>query len=199
MRLRHLAHLSLIAILTCAAHNDAHPAHLSTWVQIHQTLHTYPLAIDGKDSALFSQVFAPNAVANYTGPLANLTGLNAIVTGLQASVANLLSQHHLGTTVINVHEDKKSVKRDAGFDGEVLDERDGLYAVGQDGATTANSSVYFTANLFGTGKKYPANAHVYLYGRYEDDLVKLKQGWRILKRQLIFMGPFLGDQSLLGG
>lgn len=145
--------------------------HLSPWVQIHQTLHTYPLAIDGKDAALFHRVFAQDAFANYTGPLSNLTGIDAITTALRASVANVLSQHQLGTTVIDIHK----------------------------GATTANSTTYFTASLFGTGDKFPTSSHVYLYGLYSDVLRRSDVGWRITSRQLVFMGPNVGDQDLLGG
>lgn len=142
---------------------------LTVWEEIHQTLNTYPIAIDSKSGALFSQVFTPDAFANYTGPLSNLRGLRNITVALQASVANVLSQHQLGTTVINIQDDK------------------------------ANSTTYFVASLFGTGKKYPTTAYVYLYGQYRDTLVRLEQGWRIKTRYLVFMGPFVGNQSLLGG
>jgi len=39
-----------------------------------------------------------NAFTNHAGPLSSLTGLQAIETALTASVANVLSQHLLGTT-----------------------------------------------------------------------------------------------------
>jgi hypothetical protein len=39
-----------------------------------------------------------NAFTNHTGPLSSLIGLQAIETALTASVANVLSQHLLGTT-----------------------------------------------------------------------------------------------------
>jgi hypothetical protein len=50
----------------------------------------------------------PHAFANYTGPLSSLTGLQAIEATLTASVANVLSQHLLGTIVIDIHKDQKS-------------------------------------------------------------------------------------------
>jgi SnoaL-like domain len=99
---------------------------LSTWKQIHQTIHTYPLAIDRKNFSLLREVFTPNAFANYTGPLSSLTGLQAIETALTVSVANVLSQHLLGTIVIDIHKDQKS----------------------------ANSTTYFQASLFSTGTRW---------------------------------------------
>ncbi|KAL9065785.1 MAG: hypothetical protein Q9161_008010 [Pseudevernia consocians] len=142
---------------------------LTPWESIHQTIHTYPLAIDSKDFAMLSKVFAPDASANYTGDLSNLNGLSAIQTGLAASVANVYSQHLLGTTVIDIHSDR----------------------------ITANSTTYFQASLF--GKPYSIGSVVYLYGYYGDALEKINEGWRISKRQLVFQGPgFVGNVSLLG-
>lgn len=169
--------LNFSSCLANAGHAGSSHKHLTPWEQIHQTLHTYPLAIDNKDSSLFPAVFAPDAFANYTGPLSNLTGIEAITTALQASVANVLSQHQLGTTVIGIHEP-------TGHSGR---------------HHTANSTTYFVASLFGTGEEFPMSSHVYLYGQYRDVLARLDVGWRITKRQLVFMGPFVGDQSLLGG
>ena len=142
---------------------------LTFWESIHQTIHTYPRAIDSKDFALFSEVFAPNAFANYTGDLSSLNGLSAIRKGLAASVANVDSQHLLGTTVIDIHSDR----------------------------TSANSTTYFQASLF--GKPYTIGSVVYLYGYYADTLEKAIEGWRISKRQLVFQGPgYVGNLSLVG-
>lgn len=133
---------------------------LTPWESIHQTLHTYPLAIDSKDFGLLSSVFAQSAVANYTGPLSNLDGLPAISAGLSASVAKLFSQHLLGTTVIDIHT----------------------------GGKKANSTTYFQATLF--GDPYSLGSVVVLYGFYADDLVEKAGGkWLIEKRTLVFMGP----------
>ena len=98
------------------------------------------------------QVFTPTASANYTGPLSNLNGLPAIQAGLAASVADVFSQHLVGTTVIDIHEDSKS----------------------------ANSTTYFRASLF--GDPYYIGSVVYLYGFYADDEVKTAEGWRISNR-----------------
>lgn len=145
---------------------------LTPFEQIHQTINTYPLAIDSKDFALLSQVFTPNAFANYTGPLSNLTGLAAIETALAASVAKVNSQHLLGTTVIDIHS----------------------------GGSTANSTTYFQASLFEQGVVQGGLGQVvYLYGYYSDQLKMTKAGWRISSRYLIFQGPFIGNASLAGG
>jgi hypothetical protein len=138
-------------------------------LQVHQTIHTYPLAIDHKNFPLLREAFTPNAFANYTGPLSSLTGLQAIETALTASAANILSQHLLSTIVINIHKDQKS----------------------------ANSTAYFQASLFGTGNSM--GQVVYLYGYYADKLVPTKPGWRINNRLLVFQRPTIGNTSLLGG
>ena len=155
----------LTALLTLACSSLA----LTPWEQIHQTIDTYPLAIDRKDFGLLSQVFTPTAFANYTGPLSNLTGLPAIQSGLAASVATVGSQHLLGTTVIDIHPS----------------------------GSTANSTTYFQASLFGLGKAL--GQVVYLYGYYADDLVRMKGKWLIDSRELVFQGPYIGNTSLLGG
>ncbi|KAJ9607295.1 hypothetical protein H2200_008368 [Cladophialophora chaetospira] len=158
--------LSLLLSST-AAHSPSNPTSLTPWEQIHQTLNTYPLAIDFKNGPLFASVFAPDAFANYTGYLSNLTGIDAIRDGLLQSVSGLASQHQLGTTVINIAEDAQS----------------------------ANSTTYFTASLFSVA---PATAGDFtiLFGLYADDLVNGVEGWRIVKRQLVFMAPNLGNLTL---
>lgn len=143
---------------------------LTPWESIHQTLNTYPLAIDSKDFGLLSTVFTSTATANYTGALSNLTGLPAIQAGLSASVAHVFSQHLLGTIVIDIGPKGKK----------------------------ANSTTYFQATLF--GNPYSAGSLVTLYGFYADHLVKESGKWLIEKRTLVFQGPgFVGNLSLVGG
>ena len=145
------------------------PNYFTPWEQIHQVLHLYPLAIDGKRADLFPQVFAADGTANYTGPppFCCLSGLPAITQALMLSVSQVLSQHQLGTIEIDIIN-----------------------------ATMANTTTYFTATLFGTGNK--TGSHVTLYGQYQDQLAQLSNGWRITERQLVFMGPSIGDTSLGG-
>lgn len=143
---------------------------LTPWETIHQTLHTYPLAIDSKDFALLSSVFTPTATANYTGPLSNLTGLPAIQAGLAASVAHLFSQHLLGTTVVDIHGEKG-----------------------------ANSTTYFQATLFGNPYSVGSVVYLYGYYA-DDLVESGGDKWLISKRTLVFQGPgMVGNLSLVGG
>lgn len=117
-----------------------------------------------------------------------------------ASVKGVLSQHMLGTTVVDIHEPSSQQEAagegDGGSDGEEGRIR---FESGVQEAVTANSTTYFTATLFGTGDPHPTSSHVYLYGQYRDTLVRSEQGWRIKERFLVFMGPNVGDVSLTGG
>ena len=140
---------------------------LSTWEQIHHTLNTYPIAIDFKNSDLFSCVFATDSFANYTGYLSNLTGMDAIREGLLASVNMLTTQHQLGTTLIEI---------------------------GQDGIA-ANSTTYFLATLFSNAPT-TSGSYTVLHGLYSDQLTKADAGWRIFRRQLVFMTPNIGNLTL---
>ena len=142
---------------------------LTPWEEIHQTLHKYPLAIDFKNGLLFTDVFAPDAFANYTGPLANLTGIDVIRDSLLASVNGLVSQHQLGTTLIDIC--CTSSKH-------------------------ANSTTYFTANLVSVKPSKTAGDFTVLFGNYRDQLVVTSEGWRIKQRQLEFMTPNLGNLTL---
>jgi len=168
MRLYAFIPLLLSAITSTAASGS--PSQLTTWEQIHQTLHTYPLAVDFKQASLYPQVFANDAFANYTGPLANLTGIDAIREGLMASVASLISQHQLGTTVIDIHDD----------------------------GVSANSTTYFTATLFTLmPNQMGSRDYTILYGLYSDQLKLVQnEGWRISTRYLEFMAPNLGNLTL---
>ena len=74
----------------------------------------------------------------------------------------MLTQHALSTNVIDVHT----------------------------GASTANSTTYYTASHFGQGA-YEGQV-LYAYGKYVDDLVKLgHEVWRIQNRTLLYMGPYV--------
>ncbi len=160
---------------------DAHSTTttLTIWEQIHTTLNLYPMAIDLKNSSLFSSVFTPDATANYTGTFSYLPGLQNITDSLLLSVSQVLSQHQLGTTVIDI---------DA-----CTEER---------GGCTASASTYFTATLFGLPGSANQGKYAILFGRYEDQLVDAgagENGWRISRRDLVFMGPVIGDCELGGG
>lgn len=55
------------------------------YIAVRQTLNRYPLAIDGKDFAALSEVFAPNVVANYSTSIGVLSGLTQVEEVLQKS------------------------------------------------------------------------------------------------------------------
>lgn len=124
---------------------------------IRTTMGHYPLAIDGKNFAALSLVFAPNAVANYTAPLGVLTPLSTIEAVLEASLATVTTQHLLGTQVIDILS-----------------------------PTTAFSVTYFQASHFGTGIYYGQIASAYgqyqdLWARQPD------LSWRISHRSFAYM------------
>jgi len=79
------------------------------------------------------------------------------------------TQHALSTTLINVPTGKDQV---------------------------ATSTSYFRAIHFGMGQF--EGQSLLAYGRYEDELVLTNAGWRIDKRNLIYMGPFVGNISIFG-
>ena len=143
---------------------------LSDWQQIHQILHLYPLVIDRKDWDNASLIFAEDVTADYNGVLAAGKGLDEIKAGMKEGTKGVSSQHHLGTTVINIAEDGK----------------------------TANSTVYVVATMFKDPQEN-ADQVAYLHGYYEDQLVKGADGWRIKKRMFSLQAPGLsGDLSVLG-
>lgn len=168
----------LLAILTLSSlphliiAKFSSPEDLTPWEKIHTSLTQYARAIDTKNFALLSSVFTPDARANYTSYLSNLAGLPAIQSSLQAAVAKIDSQHLLGSITIDIADD-----------GEVA---------------VANSTTYFQASLFGKGNL--TGKVLYQYGYYVDDLVLVRdQGWRILKRELVFQGPgMVGDKAVIG-
>lgn len=146
---------------------------LSTWEEIHETIHSYAPAIDAKSLPALSRVFLPDAVANYTGALSDLHGLHNISVALFALAGGVNTQHQIGTTLIDIHDKRY-------------------------GRESANSTTYFTATLFGDGKKHPTSAYGYVYGQFRDALVKTKQGWRIKRREMVPFGTFVGNQTLFG-
>jgi hypothetical protein len=103
----------------------------------------YPLAIDTKDFGLLTSTFTTSATANHTGYLSNLIGIAAFQTGLAGPVAKIDTQHLPGTTAISINN-----------------------------CTSANSTAYFQASLFGKGG-YEGQV-LYLYGLYADVLGLVK-------------------------
>ncbi|OJJ62466.1 hypothetical protein ASPSYDRAFT_648348 [Aspergillus sydowii CBS 593.65] len=125
---------------------------------IRTTLALYPLAVDGKNFAALSSIFAADAVANYSAPLNVLTPLESIQDTLSASLACVSTQHSLGTQIIDVVSPME-----------------------------ARSVTYYTASHFGRSTKMAkqvATAH----GQYQDLWRRQEDGsWRVVVRNLVYM------------
>lgn len=177
---------------------------LTAWESIHQTIHTYPLAIDSKDFTLLSQVLTLQSLASKP--------LN------RALAFWLVAQKYL-SICWPISRQVFSPDAFANYTGDLSDLR-GLPAIEtglaasvakvysqhllgttvidiHNGKCSANSTTYFQATLF--GNPYSIGSVVSLYGYYADTLDISIEGWRISKRQLVFQGPgFVGNLSLVG-
>ncbi|KAB8360813.1 hypothetical protein FH972_024547 [Carpinus fangiana] len=63
----------------------------------------------------------------------------------------------------------------------------------EDGA--AKATTYFRAVLFGSGD-FQGQA-VHMFGAYKDELTRINEGWRISRRDVVFMGPVQGDAAIV--
>lgn len=119
---------------------------------ISQTLDDYAFAVDMKQWADLSNVFAPNIIADY-GVLGKFSGLENLRNGLE-NVFSLVDTHHaLSSRKLTVSPAKWSQ----------MEQKYELKA--------AQAITYFTSQQFGTGLK--EGESVTLVGRYEDELVQL--------------------------
>ncbi|OOQ90879.1 putative ethyl tert-butyl ether degradation protein [Penicillium brasilianum] len=133
---------------------------------IRNTLAIYPFAIDGKNFGALTKVFATDAVANYSAPLNVLTPLSSIQSVLGTALACVTTQHLLGTQWIDVIS-----------------------------PVTARSVTYFRAAHFGKGETQ--GQVLYAYGQYQDNWGRQSDGtWRIAHRNLVYMGPQIGNISV---
>ncbi|KAL4918311.1 hypothetical protein BDW62DRAFT_200937 [Aspergillus aurantiobrunneus] len=137
-----------------------------TTESIRRTLALYPLAIDGKDFAALSHVFAPGAVANYSAPLNVLTPLQTIQDTLSASLSCVTTQHSLGTQVIDILS-----------------------------PVSARSVTYYTAAHFGMGalSDQVAVAHGQYQDLWER---QGHGGWRVVVRDLVYMSEVIGNKAV---
>lgn len=158
-----LSHLLPAALLATASAQSSNSTQHTTYEAISQTLNTYPIAVDFKRADLFPKIFTENVFANYTGYLSNVTGLNNFTEALLLSVSSLITQHQLGTTLIDIAN-----------------------------SSYANSTTYFTANLVSIAPATQGSFSI-LFGLYRDTLVGTQQGWRINTRYLEFMTPNIGN------
>jgi hypothetical protein len=154
------------------------PSDLQDTESIRQTLAFYALAIDAKSFSSLDLVFAPDAIANYSAPLGVLAGLPAIQSVLQQSLAMFAStQHLLGTSIVNV------CARDV-----------------------AVSVTYFTATHWlptngtaqGDVQIVDDGGVIYGHAQYQDVWKRVEAGWRIVRRNLVYMVSFLFFSSSLG-
>ncbi|KFY24681.1 hypothetical protein V491_02057, partial [Pseudogymnoascus sp. VKM F-3775] len=146
--------------------NDNLPVDPRTIESIRATLSLYSLAIDGKNFAALSRLFAPNAVANYSAPLNVLTPLSTIQATLEASLKPVTTQHSFGTQLIDV------LSHDTAF-----------------------SVTYYTATHFGRGEFEGKTATAFgqyqdVWKKQTDG------GWRITHRNLVYMGALVGDLEI---
>ncbi|MCJ1250482.1 hypothetical protein MMC30_007710 [Trapelia coarctata] len=146
---------------------------------IRNTLALYPFSIDGKNFAALDRVFTPDIVADYSAPLGILTPLTTVMEVLQRNLQPVRSQHVLGTTWVQLVEGDSGTEK------------------GCKGPTQAISVTYYSASHFGTGV-YEGEVF-YAYGQYQDSWVKNTStgAWRIGRRNLVYMGPVIGNVSIL--
>lgn len=124
---------------------------------IRNTLAIYAFAIDGKDFDSLSNVFATNAVANYSAPLDVLSPLSTIQSVLSSSLACVTTQHALGTQRIDVIS-----------------------------PVTAKSVTYYHATHFGKGDKANAVVYAYGQYQ-DTWQRQSSGSWRIVHRNLVYM------------
>lgn len=80
----HFSTFSVLATIAASVGSFSFlPGYSDDWIAIHQTLNTYPLAIDNKDFGLLSQVFTNDVVANYSTSIGVLRGLADVEEVLQ--------------------------------------------------------------------------------------------------------------------
>lgn len=120
----------------------------------------YAFIVDGKQWDTLGNVFASNAVANYSTPLYILSGLDNITATLNQSMQKVsVSQHQIGSQFI-----------------EIVDSRN------------AYSVSYYTSTQFGAGDY--ANEALYSRGQYQDTWYRANprtQDWHIIFRNLVYM------------
>lgn len=131
---------------------------------IRNTLALYPFAIDGKNFEALSNVFATDAVANYSAPLNTLSPLSTIQDSLRTSLSCVTTQHQYGTQLIDIVS-----------------------------PLAAQSITYFRAAHFGTAPNMTDDV-VYSYGQYQDTWNRQLDGtWRIVHRNMVYMVSLLGE------
>ncbi|KAJ8071204.1 hypothetical protein OCU04_001541 [Sclerotinia nivalis] len=139
---------------------------------IRNTLALYAFAIDGRNWAAISRVFAPNARANYSAAIGILYGPEEIANYISTSLASFAgTQHRYGTQYITICSPSSAI-----------------------------SVTYFQASHFFLPDVAPVvedGTHtLFATGRYEDTWIRENNGtWKIGNRNLVFMGPLILDTA----
>lgn len=142
---------------------------------IRQTLSQYAYIIDARSYPSLSDIFTPNATANYSAPLGVMHTVEVISSTLSTALAQFAgTQHLLGSQSIRICDEN-----------------------------TAISVSYFRAAHFlkGNGSIIAPDVKgfesvLYAYGQYQDTWVKRSGVWRIGYRNLVYMvGVFV---SMIG-
>lgn len=90
--------LALFSVLQTALTTRQIPLHDSTSVIfLQQTLALYAIGTDTKDFSIWSDVFSPNIVANYSAPFPILTGLPNLTTAISTGLLPVTTQHALSS------------------------------------------------------------------------------------------------------
>ncbi|RSL43751.1 hypothetical protein CEP54_014954 [Fusarium duplospermum] len=135
---------------------------------IQHLLSRYPVAVDGKDWDALPRIFTSDATANFPPPLGTIRGAGNIAAAISDGVGRFVStQHSYGTQVIELCSNRKAV------------------------ALTYLTASHFLAQVPpGLTDAYDLDKVLYSYGRYQDTVIKGKDGkWKISERTLVWMGP----------
>ena len=164
-----MMHLSLFGILllglgASAAPFNFQPQHpinglneLQAIESVRHSVELYPLYVDSKNFSAFSEIFTSDLVATYA-PCPVFHGPTALGTFLQDALSPVVTQHHLGTQVIDIID-----------------------------RNSANATTYIRAFHF-AGSGVGPNQTLEIFGRYEDQLRPGPDGvWKIFERNSIVM------------
>ncbi|KAF2437758.1 hypothetical protein P171DRAFT_399340 [Karstenula rhodostoma CBS 690.94] len=135
-----------------------------------QTLTFYPYIIDGRAFPSLSSIFTTDAVANYSAPLGVLKGLSTIAATLEQALASFPgTQHLLGPQSVRICDSKKAI------------------------SVTYYRAVHFLPQngTVGPGDIVGGDSVLYAYGQYQDTWEKRDGLWKIVYRNLVYMGPFV--------
>ena len=124
-------------------------------LEIRNKISLYGIATDNRDLAQYAEIFMLDVVADYEGTISN--GLPAFQAFELASIGNNVTQHAISTTVV---EQSQAAK----------------------GKGAIESTAYVVVTYLGQGSLTGQVAQ--FYGKYLDQWMEGKDGWKIKKRTL---------------